>query len=54
LLPQDARKALHVVEAQRQQQLAELQPLAPPHPTQLLAEYRQVALDFDLYQVRSE
>ncbi|KAF6251049.1 hypothetical protein COO60DRAFT_1705093 [Scenedesmus sp. NREL 46B-D3] len=48
--PPAYRKPVHEVEARRQSQLLQLQALAPAHPTHLLAEYRQAALDFDCYQ----
>jgi hypothetical protein len=52
LLLQDQRQPVHEVEALRQKQLAQLRALGPDHPTQLLAEYRQAAMDFDCYKVR--
>ena len=49
---QPLRDPLPVLEGRRQQQLMGLQSLCPDHPTQLLADYRAVAIKFELYQVR--
>jgi hypothetical protein len=50
-VPQAVRPAPGVAEFQRQQQLQHLLPLAPAYPTQLLADYQEAAMQFDLYKV---
>lgn len=39
-------------EAERVARIAQLRDLAPPHPTELLAQYEAAALAFEAYQVQ--